>query len=106
MRTALANNPKNMAVQRQALEYLNKLHPSALSTLPNATTGPYTRQNAEANTAIVSNSITNPSQPNDYSLGKTSSTNSGVDRLQDTMADYEANSKKTAAETESNARKF
>lgn len=98
MRTALANNPKNMSVQKQALEYLNKLHPPASSTT--------TSQNTEANTSIVPNSITNPSQPNDYSLGETSSTNSGVDRLQDTMADYEANSKKTAAETEANARKF
>lgn len=106
MRAALANNPKNMAVQKQALEYLNKLHPPASSTLPDATTGPYTRQNAEANASIVPNSITNPSQPNDYSLGETSSTNSGVDRLQDTMKDYEANAKKTSAETEANARKF
>ena len=55
---------------------------------------------------VPQNSITNPSKPNDYSLGETSSTNSGVDRLKTTMDEYGANAKKTAADTEANARKF
>lgn len=55
---------------------------------------------------IPQNSITNPGKPNDYSLGETSSTNSGVDRLKTTMDEYGANAKKTAADTEANARKF
>jgi len=106
MRKALENNPNNSVVQKNALAYLNTLHP-VVAKLPDATTGVYTKQNADnVWSSIGTNSITNPSKPNDYSIGETSSTNSGVDRLNATMNQYEANAKKTAADTEANARKF
>lgn len=109
MRKALLNNPNNSVVRKNALNYLNTLHPVVVK-LPDTTTGPYTKQNADTQVnawvSVVPSSITNPSKPNDYSLGETSSTNSWVDRLNTTMDEYASNAKKTAAETEANARKF
>lgn len=108
LRAILSNNPTGKVAITNGLKYLDSLHPVA-PKLPDATTGPYTKQNADAQgnwVSVVPNSITNPSKPNDYSLGETSSTNSWVDRLNSTMDEYGANAKKTAAETEANARKF
>lgn len=104
MRAALSNNPVWKVAQKKALDYLNRLHP----VLPDATTWPYTKANADAaakQTNIVPNS-TDPSKSSDYSLWDVSNTNSWADRLKDTMGQYEENSKKTAAEIEANARKF
>ena len=46
MRKALENNPNNSVVQKNALAYLNTLHP-VVAKLPDATAGVYTKQNAD-----------------------------------------------------------
>ena len=70
LRTAMQNNkPMAPTLKAKALAYLDSKN---TVKLPDATTGPYTKANADAAanqpTNIVPNSITNPSQPNDYSL--------------------------------------
>lgn len=117
MRTALSNNPAGKVAQSNALKYLNGLHPT-VAKLPDATVGPYTKQNADTqvnvqnNTqanpwaSVVPNSMSNPSNPTDYSVWEFASTNSWANKLNTTMDQYEANAKKTAVEAEANARKF
>lgn len=87
LRAILSNNPTGKVAITNGLKYLDSIRPVA-SKIPDATTGPYTKQNAEnamniqnntqstQQASVIPNSITNPSKPNDYSLGETSSTNS------------------------------
>jgi hypothetical protein len=118
MRAKLSNNPANSVVLKNALEYLNSK--SAVPKLSDATTGPYTKQNADA---AMNTQASQPSQPyqapqptqsnswvapvsnGNYSLWEFASTNSWVDKLNTTMDAYADNAKKTAADTEANARK-
>lgn len=58
MRAKLSNNPANSVVLKNALEYLNSK--SAVPKLSDATTGPYTKQNADA---AMNTQASQPSQP-------------------------------------------
>ncbi len=53
MRAKLSNNPANSVVYKNALEYLNSK--SSAPKLPDATTGPYTKQTADNATSNQSN---------------------------------------------------
>lgn len=59
MRTALSNNPAGKVAQSNALKYLNGLHPT-VAKLPDATVGPYTKQNADTQVNVQNNTQANP----------------------------------------------
>lgn len=48
LRAVLSKNPTNKVAITNGLKYLDSIHP-VKSALPDATTGPYTKQNAQAN---------------------------------------------------------
>ena len=116
MRAKLSNNPANSVVYKNALEYLNSK--SSAPKLPDATTGPYTKQTADNATSNQSNPqptyvqpSNNPApvvpiQSGDYSIWQMADTNSMANKLDGTMNQYADNAKKTAVDTENNARKF
>lgn len=121
IRTEFAN--KNViapSLKSKVMSYLDSK--ATVSKLPDATTGPYTKQAAENVMNVQNNTQPNPQstyvqpsnnpapiapvQAGDYSIWQMADTNSMANKLTDTMSQYTDNAKKTAADTEANARKF
>lgn len=108
------------SLKSKVMSYLDSK--ATVSKLPDATTGPYTKQAADNAMNIQNNTQSNPQptyvqpsnnpapvapiQAGDYSIWQMADTNSMANKLDATMNQYEANAKKTAADTENNARKF